>query len=83
MSIEIISRASRYADQIAVIDPSGEYIRKYVPELKNLPIKFLFSPWECPNEILTNLNFKLGQDYPHPIVDLKESRQRALSTYEK
>ena len=64
-------------------DPTGEYIRKYVPELKNLPIKFLFSPWECPNEILTNLNFKLGKDYPHPIVDLKESRQRALSTYEQ
>ena len=64
-------------------DPTGEYIRTYVPELKNLPIKFLFSPWECPNEILTNLNFKLGQDYPHPIVDLKESRQRALSTYEQ
>ena len=64
-------------------DPTGEYIRTYVPELKNLPIKFLFSPWECPSEILTNLNFKLGQDYPHPIVDLKESRQRALSTYEQ
>ncbi len=64
-------------------DPTGEYIRTYVPELKNLPLNFLFSPWECPNEILTNLNFKLGQDYPHPIVDLKESRQRALSTYEQ
>tara|TARA_A100001011_G_scaffold357491_1_gene402406 strand:- start:1070 stop:2488 length:1419 start_codon:yes stop_codon:yes gene_type:complete len=64
-------------------DPTGEYIRKYVPELKNLPIKFLFSPWECPHEILKNINFKLGKDYPHPIVDLKESRQRALSTYEQ
>ena len=35
-------------------DPSGDYIRKYVPELKNLPIKFLFSPWECPVEFLNN-----------------------------
>ena len=64
-------------------DPTGEYTRKYVPELKNLPTRFLFSPWECPNEILKKINFKLGKDYPYPIVDLKESRQRALSTYEE
>ncbi len=62
-------------------DPNGEYIRKYVPELKKIPIKFLFSPWECPDDISNNINFKLGKDYPYPIIDLKESRQRALSTY--
>ena len=63
-------------------DPSGDYTRKYVPELKNLPVKFLFSPWECPVDFLNTINFKLGKDYPYPIVDIKESRQRALSTYE-
>ena len=62
-------------------DPHGDYIRKYVPELKNLPLKFLFCPWECPPDTLKNINFELGKDYPLPIVDLKESRERALSTY--
>ena len=62
-------------------DPKGEYVRKYVPELKNFPIKFLFNPWECPDDILLSINFKLGKNYPYPIVNLKESRERALSTY--
>ena len=62
-------------------DPNGDYIKKYVPELKNFPLKFLFCPWECPPDILKNINFELGKDYPYPIVDLKESRERALSTY--
>ena len=62
-------------------DPSGDYIKKYVPELKNFPLKFLFCPWECPADILKNINFELGKNYPYPIVDLKESRNRALSTY--
>ena len=62
-------------------DPHGDYIRKYVPELKNLPLKFLFCPWDCPPDTLKNINFELGKDYPLPIVDLKESRERALSTY--
>ena len=34
-----------------------------------------------PLDILKNINFELGKDYPYPIVDLKESRERALSTY--
>ena len=62
-------------------DPNGDYIKKYVPELKNFPLKFLFCPWECPPDILKNINFELGKNYPYPIVDLKESRNRALSTY--
>ena len=47
-----------------------------------MPIKYLFSPWECPENIQNEINFKLGVNYPNPIVDLKESRKRALLTYE-
>ena len=45
------------------------------------PLKFLFNPWDCPANLLADINFKLGHDYPYPIVNLKESRERALSTY--
>ncbi len=62
-------------------DPDGEYTRKYVPELKELPNKYLFNPWEAPELILKGANIKLGVDYPSPIVDLKFSRERALSAF--
>lgn len=62
-------------------DPEGIYIRKYVPELKNLPNKYLFSPWTTPTEILATSKIILGQDYPYPIVDLKTSRETALQAF--
>jgi deoxyribodipyrimidine photo-lyase len=62
-------------------DPFGEYTRKFVPELRKLPNKYLFTPWEAPSELLVNSGIKLGKDYPYPIVDLKNSRESALVAY--
>jgi deoxyribodipyrimidine photo-lyase len=62
-------------------DPDGQYIKTYVPELKNLPTKYLFSPWEAPESILDKSGVRLGIDYPWPIVDLKESREKALKAF--
>ncbi len=62
-------------------DPSGEYIRKFIPELQNFPLKYINEPWECPSNILKD--FKLGIDYPHPIVDIKVSREKALDAFSK
>ena len=59
-------------------DPDAMYIRQYVPELASLPTKHIFAPWEAPADVLMRAKIKLGEDYPHPIVDLKQSRQRAL-----
>ncbi|MDB2415447.1 FAD-binding domain-containing protein, partial [Rickettsiales bacterium] len=64
-------------------DEAGEYTRKYVPELKNVPDKYLFNPSEAPEDILTKANIKLGKDYPFPLVDAKKSRELALAAYEK
>ena len=63
-------------------DSEGNYTKKYVPELKNLPIKYLFSPWEAPEEVLNSCNIVLGKDYPEPIVDLKISRDQALKAFD-
>jgi len=46
------------------------YIKKWVPELKGVPKKYIFSPWEAPKEVLDLANIELGEDYPKPIVDL-------------
>jgi deoxyribodipyrimidine photo-lyase len=62
-------------------DPDGHYTRRYVPELALLANKYLFNPWEAPEEILTAANVCLGIDYPHPLVDLKSSRARALELF--
>ena len=62
-------------------DPDGQYIKEFIPELKDLPIKYLFSPWEAPKEILDNANITLGKDYPEPIIDLKSSREKALDAF--
>ena len=68
--------------QAKKFDPDGEYIRKFVPELKYLENKYIFAPWEVPREILKTKNIILGLNYPNPIVDLKESRNSALKAYE-
>ena len=62
-------------------DPDGLYIKKFIPELEQLPTKYLFSPWESPIEVLSEANIELGSDYPEPIVDLTESRDRALEAF--
>ncbi len=60
-------------------DPDGDYIRKFIPELKKLPIPYLYAPWTAPDEVLEKAGIELGADYPEPIVDLKESREEALT----
>ncbi|KAI9653626.1 MAG: hypothetical protein M1821_006973 [Bathelium mastoideum] len=57
-------------------DKNGDYIRKWVPELKEVKGKAIFAP----HERLSKDEFeKLGYPYPH--VDFKESKDRALSRY--
>ncbi len=62
-------------------DPQGAYTRRYVPELARLPDEYLFNPWEAPQEVLSNAGVVPGETYPHPVVDLKSSRERALAAY--
>jgi deoxyribodipyrimidine photo-lyase len=54
-------------------DPDGDYVRRYVPELKDVPNKFIHCPWDMPVP---------PKNYPSPILDLKESRQKALAAFE-
>jgi deoxyribodipyrimidine photo-lyase len=54
-------------------DPDGAYIRRWVPELADVDPAAVHAPWESPEP--------LDLDYPAPIVDLAESRARALAAY--
>jgi hypothetical protein len=44
-------------------DPEGEYVRRFLPELVNLPLRYLFCPWEAPAEILQGAGIKIGVNY--------------------
>lgn len=51
-------------------DPKGEYVKKWIPELKDMPTEFIHQPWLCRN-MLTK--------YPKPIVNHAKAREKALS----
>lgn len=64
-------------------DAAGDYVRRWVPELAALPEKWVHKPFDAPKDVLRKASVVLGKTYPNPIVDLKQSRQRALESYEQ
>lgn len=67
--------------QAEKFDPSGEYIKRYIPELAKLPKKYLFVPWKAPEKVLQATSIKLSKTYPMPIVELASSREQALAAF--
>lgn len=62
-------------------DPEGAYVREFVPELKDMPDKFLHKPWAAPQAVLQAAKVDLGISYPRPVVDHQAARRRALEAY--
>ena len=59
-------------------DAKGNYVRKWIPPLDDVPKKWLFSPWDAPKTTLEGTNLSLGENYPEPCVEHKFARARAL-----
>jgi deoxyribodipyrimidine photo-lyase len=60
-------------------DPTGRYVRLWVPELSRVPNAWIHEPWRASEAVLRDAGVKLGSTYPHPIVDHREARARYLS----
>lgn len=54
-------------------DKNGEFIRHFIPQLRNYPNKYIYEPWKAPLHIQQSASCIIGKDYPHPIVDHTES----------
>jgi len=62
-------------------DPTGCYIKKWLPELKDVPTEFIHTPWEMEPLELIAAGVKLGTDYPAPIISHPDGRKQALDAY--
>jgi deoxyribodipyrimidine photo-lyase len=63
-------------------DPEGAYIRRFVPELKDMPDKFIHKPSEAPFAVLKEAGVSLGKTYPLPIVDHGKARDAAMAAFQ-
>jgi deoxyribodipyrimidine photo-lyase len=59
-------------------DPTGDYVRRWIPEIAVLPDDWLHRPWEAPPPVLAAAGVTLGESYPFPVVDHAEARKAAL-----
>ncbi|GMV79851.1 MAG: deoxyribodipyrimidine photolyase [Planctomycetota bacterium] len=62
-------------------DPQGQYVRRWAPELKSLPDRYVHRPWECPGLERSAAGVHLGMTYPHPLVDHANARDAALAAF--
>lgn len=61
--------------QARKFDPQGMYLRRWLPELAQLPLDLLHEPWRDPSQLTRS-------GYPSPMIDLAESRKQALAAYQ-
>lgn len=69
--------------QAKKFDPDGEYVRRYIPELAEIPGAKIHEPWSLSEGELRQCGVRLGENYPERMIDLNEGREKALAAYQR
>ena len=56
-------------------------MRRYVPELADVPDEHLAEPWKMPGDVQERVGCRIGSDYPEPMLDHRQAREEALARY--
>jgi len=62
-------------------DPAGEYVKRWIPELGDVPDRHLVRPWKMTPDEQEEFSCRIGRDYPEPVVDHAEERLFAIERY--
>ena len=68
--------------QAEKFDGEARYIKKWLPELADMPLEYVFEPAKASDDVLEAAGIVIGTSYPAPIVDHKAARARALAAYD-
>ncbi|KQL46615.1 hypothetical protein AN963_16985 [Brevibacillus choshinensis] len=64
-------------------DPDGVFVKKYLPELQQVPLQYIHKPWEMPQSLQEQTGCVIGLNYPPPCVDHAQRRKLALSLFRR
>jgi cryptochrome len=68
------------------LDPNGDYIRKFLPQFKDFPAKFIYEPWEAPLAVQRAHGVEVGVGYPARVVihdtASRANKERMAQAYE-
>lgn len=65
-------------------EQTGEFVKYWVPELKNMPAKYIYEPWKAPILVQQSVaKCVIGQDYPDRIVDHATASKQNIESFKK
>lgn len=64
-------------------DAKGDFIRQYLPALKNVPNQYIHEPYKMPKAEQERTNCIIGKDYPEPVVDHRKMRPKILAFFKE
>uniref|UniRef100_A0A803LEG8 Photolyase/cryptochrome alpha/beta domain-containing protein n=1 Tax=Chenopodium quinoa TaxID=63459 RepID=A0A803LEG8_CHEQI len=66
-------------------DPNGDFIRHFLPVLKDMPKQYIYEPWTAPKSLQVKAKCIIGKDYPSPVVShdsaSKECKRKLAEAY--
>lgn len=73
MSSNPVLRIYNPVKQARDLDPQGEFVRRWVPELAAVPNEWIFMPWAIPESLRHEFGLHGDSDYPAPMVDFEQA----------